>query len=63
MLWAGDALDPRWAGLIQQVLDDRPLGFDADAPPRPGSVELTLAFAAYAQSRAAGMPSARDSTD
>ena len=63
MLWAGDALDPRWAGLIQQVLDDRPLGFDADAPPRPGSAEVTLAFAAYAQSRAAGMPSTRDSTD
>ncbi len=63
MLWAKDTLDPAWAGLIQQTLDDRPLGFDADAPPRPGSVEQTLAFAAYAQSRAAGMPSALDSTD
>jgi len=49
MLWATATLDPAWTALIQQALDDRPLGFDPDEPPRPGSVEQTRAFAAYAQ--------------
>lgn len=48
LLWAGANLDPRWHGLVKQVLDDRELGFDPDDAPRPGSVELTLAFADYA---------------
>lgn len=53
LTWARANLDPRWRGLIQQVLDDRELGFDPDAAPRPGSVELTLAFADYATALAA----------
>lgn len=46
--WAGDALDPRWRGLVGQVLADRPLGYDPADPPRPGSVAATLAFGRYA---------------
>lgn len=52
MLWAINNLDPTWRSLIQQSLDDRPLGWDPDAPPRPGSAEATLAFVAYAEKRA-----------
>ena len=54
LLWARDALDAEWSGLIQQVLDDRPLGWADGAPARPGSVARTLAFARYAQARASG---------
>ena len=54
LMWARDALDPEWSGLIQQVLDDRPLGWADGAPARPGSAERTLAFARYAQARASG---------
>ena len=50
LAWAMDALDPEWRSLIQQALDDRPLPWND--PPRPGSVELTLAFADYAKGRA-----------
>ena len=53
LLWARDHLDPGWSGLIQQVIDDRALGWDPDQPPRQGSVEQTLAFADYAKARAA----------
>ncbi|MBA2531772.1 MAG: DUF4111 domain-containing protein [Nocardioidaceae bacterium] len=56
LLWAADALDPRWSNLIHQVIDDRQRGWDPDEEPRPGSVELTLAFAEYAKSRAAAAP-------
>lgn len=49
LLWARDNLEPAWSGLIQQVIDDRPLGWDPDQPPRPGSVELTPGFAEYAE--------------
>jgi hypothetical protein len=52
--WARDSLDPRWRTLLQQVIDDRPLGFDARTRPRPGSVEQTLAFAEYARTVASG---------
>ncbi len=52
MLWAINNLDPTWRALIQQSLDDRPLGWDPDVPPRPGSAEATLAFVAYAEKRA-----------
>jgi aminoglycoside adenylyltransferase-like protein len=51
LLWARDALAPRWSGLIQQVLDDRCAAWDV--PPRAGSVEQTLAFAEYAKACAA----------
>ena len=46
-------LDPAWRDLIQQALDDRALGWDPAAPPRPGSVEATTAFAGYAKEHAA----------
>jgi len=42
---AKNALDPGWHGLIQQVLDDRALGWDPADPPRPGGVEATTRFA------------------
>jgi len=45
--WAKEALDARWRGLIQQVIDDRPLTWND--PPRPGSVGPTIAFAEYAK--------------
>lgn len=51
--WAKDNLDPRWSGLIQQVIDDRSLGRDPDEPPRTGNVEHSLAFADYAKAYAA----------
>ncbi len=54
MWWAKETLDPGWSTLIQQALDDRPLGFDPDQRPRPGSIEQTLAFAAYTEARASG---------
>jgi predicted nucleotidyltransferase len=52
--WALAALDPPWASLIQQALDDRPdpwtrVGRPADA----ALVERTLAFAAYAVAQVA----------
>jgi hypothetical protein len=53
LIWARDNLDPQWSGLIQQVIDDRALGWDPDRAPREGSVEQTLAFAESAQVRAA----------
>jgi hypothetical protein len=51
--WAQDALNPAWRDLIQQVLDDRALGWDPNDPPRAGSVEATTAFAEHAKQRAA----------
>jgi hypothetical protein len=47
LAWARDELDPRWRPLLTQVIEDRPLGWDPDAPPRPGSLETALEFAAY----------------
>ncbi|MFI1293237.1 aminoglycoside adenylyltransferase domain-containing protein [Streptomyces sp. NPDC020792] len=52
LLWAADHLERRWSGLIRQVLDDRQLGLDFNDPPRPGSVERTLAFAEYVKAKA-----------
>ena len=51
--WAKDALPPAWRDLIQQVLDDRDIGWDPADRPRAGSVEATTAFAEYAKERAA----------
>jgi hypothetical protein len=48
--WAKHTLPPAWHDLIQQVLDDRALSWND--PPRPGSVEATLAFAGFAKGRA-----------
>ena len=50
--WAKSTLPAQWQSLIQQVIDDRPLPWDD--PPRPGSVEATIAFSEYAKERAAG---------
>ena len=49
--WAKSVLPNRWHELIQQVIDDRPLPWND--PPRPGSVEATIAFAEYARKSAA----------
>jgi Domain of unknown function (DUF4111) len=51
LLWASGQVDPEWSDLIQQALDGRSLGWDPHAPPRPGSVEKTLAFVEYVQRR------------
>lgn len=49
--WAKGHVDPHWSDLLQQALDDRRLGWDPHAPPRPGAVEETLAFVEYVQRR------------
>ncbi len=51
--WARRELDPAWHDLVKQAGEDRALGWDPDDPPRAGSVEATIAFAAYASDRAA----------
>ena len=51
LVWAKGHVDPQWSTLIQQALDDRGLGWDPHEPPRPGSVEQTLAFVEYVQRR------------
>ena len=51
LLWGRESLDPQWEPLLTQVLEDRPLQWDA--PPRPGSVARTLEFARYAEGLAA----------
>ncbi len=45
--WAARTLDPTWQTLIWQTLDDRSLGLVFTDPPRPGSVDSSLAFASY----------------
>lgn len=51
--WCRDNIDPKWSAFIQQVIDDRTLGLDFDDPPRPGSVERTLAFIGFMQAHVA----------
>lgn len=49
--WALDALDPEWADLIQQALDDRPDPWlRVYQPADPETAERTLAFVDYALS-------------
>jgi hypothetical protein len=48
--WARDNLDPRWRPLLTQVVQDRALGWDPAALPRPGSLEAAYEFAAYGES-------------
>lgn len=48
--WALGNLDPKWRPLLTQVMEDRALGWDPADPPRPGSIEATYEFAAYAES-------------
>jgi hypothetical protein len=59
MVWAKDHTEPRWSDLVQQALDDRRLGWDPRASPRPGSVEQTLAFLEYVQRRVGVEPGSR----
>ena len=47
--WGLKMLDQRWHPLIEQAIEDRDLGWDADVAPRPGSMEQTRAFAAYCE--------------
>jgi hypothetical protein len=47
--WGKSALPATWHALIQQAIDDRPLPWND--PPRPGSVEATIAFSEYAKER------------
>ena len=47
--WGLKMLDQRWHPLIEQAIEDRDLGWDADAVPRPGSMEQALAFAAHVE--------------
>jgi hypothetical protein len=48
--WGAAAMPTRWRDLIEQVRSDRLVPWDG--PPRPGSVEPTLAFVEYVQERA-----------
>ena len=48
LLWAMDALDPRWFELCHQALDGRALGFDPEDAATPDAVAATIAFADYA---------------
>lgn len=48
--WAAEAMPAEWRDLIDQVRDDRFVRWND--PPRPGSVDRTLAFVGYVQERA-----------
>jgi aminoglycoside adenylyltransferase-like protein/nucleotidyltransferase-like protein len=50
--WAAATLAPEWRGLLEQVRRDRLSPWND--PPRPGSVERSISFVEYVQSRAAG---------
>jgi hypothetical protein len=52
--WAKDVMPDEWQGLIRQVCEDRFITWNA--PPRPGSVQKTLAFVKYARQRARRWP-------
>lgn len=47
LAWGLGVLDAEWHTLIRQVADDRQLPWND--PPRPGTVERTIAFAEYAK--------------
>jgi hypothetical protein len=47
LIWAEHNLDARWQPLLRQVREDRDLGWDVDDPPRPGSFDEALDFAAW----------------
>ncbi|MEP7019172.1 MAG: aminoglycoside adenylyltransferase domain-containing protein [Pseudonocardiales bacterium] len=46
--WAARTLDPSWRPLLEQVIADRSRGFDRDDRPRPGALDASFAFEAYA---------------
>lgn len=47
--WALTRFDPRWRPLLEQVRDDRPRGADELDPPRPGTLDRSIAFASYVE--------------
>jgi hypothetical protein len=47
LVWAAEALDPRWRPLFAQVAADR-AAWDPGERPRPGSVQAAWGFTAYA---------------
>lgn len=47
LLWAQQAIDASWQPLISEALEGRQDGWNADQPPRPGSVIETETFADY----------------
>ena len=51
--WGRRALDSRWEPLLLQARDDRALGWDPNDPPRAGSMEAALEFAAWCDAWAA----------
>ena len=51
--WGKRELAPTWRDLIAQALADRPVPWDD--PPRPGSVEATIAFVGYGKGQARAM--------
>jgi hypothetical protein len=52
--WALSTLDPKWAGLVQRALDDRPDPWlRVHQPADPDAVDRTLAFIDYALDQAA----------
>jgi predicted nucleotidyltransferase len=59
--WAQANLPRRWHALLQQVLEDRTLGWDPRDPPREGSVQATIALLEFAKDRATD--SSREATD
>jgi hypothetical protein len=48
--WAAEAIHAEWRDLIDQVRDDRFVRWND--PPRPGSVDRTLAYVGHVQERA-----------
>ena len=47
--WVREALDPRWWPLLDQVEQDRATPWQPVDLPRPGTMELALAFAEHVQ--------------
>lgn len=52
--WAARTLDPSWRPLLEQTIAERSRGFDRADPPRPGALDASFAFEAYALAWAAG---------
>jgi aminoglycoside adenylyltransferase-like protein len=50
LAWGLEVLEAEWHDLIRQVIEDRPLPWND--PPRPGSVERTLALAEHVKALA-----------
>lgn len=53
LAWAATFVDPVWRPLLSQVAADRGKPWQPVEPPRPGSMELACAYAAYVEAFAA----------